>query len=390
MKNKYKAFTLIEVTLSIILIGALIAITTPLVSSITIRNDLSSAHESLYNALLRAQNLSKTNYKNAQWRVCINNTSKTYIITAGTCASNLYPETIKIGSEVEVSSTQTLDIPFKIGGELDYNNNFIRVTLSGGGVSKSILITKDGVIDKVSTTDPAIATIVTNGLVLHLDAGNTASYPGNGTTWNDLSGNGNNFTLNNPLAFNNSGPKYMDFNGSFGASFRSTNITLSNTVTYMIWTRVKSSTGDWRTLTRAEGGSYNHHVIFESGSNRLGMYNNSGQNSPGAFVDSGFSQTSLPNYGTSNWVCLYWRFNTFSPYYQFSYNDTPGTIRGSSTQTGSQYWTTGFGSLGAYNATSGSPAQFWGDIAAFYVYNRVLSDNELLQNFNATKSRFGL
>ena len=37
--------------------------------------------------------------------------------------------------------------------------------------------------------------VVRDGLVLHLDAANTKSYPGTGTAWNDLSGNGNNFTL---------------------------------------------------------------------------------------------------------------------------------------------------------------------------------------------------
>jgi len=40
------------------------------------------------------------------------------------------------------------------------------------------------------------AKIVTNGLALFLDAGNNNSYPGNGTTWYDLSGNGNNGTQN--------------------------------------------------------------------------------------------------------------------------------------------------------------------------------------------------
>jgi len=40
--------------------------------------------------------------------------------------------------------------------------------------------------------------IVKDGLVLYLDAGNTKSYPGSGTTWTDLSGNGNNGTLNGP------------------------------------------------------------------------------------------------------------------------------------------------------------------------------------------------
>ena len=37
--------------------------------------------------------------------------------------------------------------------------------------------------------------LVTDGLILHLDARNPASYPGSGTTWFDLSGVGNNFTL---------------------------------------------------------------------------------------------------------------------------------------------------------------------------------------------------
>ncbi len=43
--------------------------------------------------------------------------------------------------------------------------------------------------------------IVTNGLVLHLDAANTKSYSGSGTTWTDLSGNGNNGTLTNGPTF---------------------------------------------------------------------------------------------------------------------------------------------------------------------------------------------
>ena len=48
--------------------------------------------------------------------------------------------------------------------------------------------------------------LVMNGLVLCLDAGNSKSYPGTGTTWTDLSGNGNNGTLTN-------GPTYSSANG---------------------------------------------------------------------------------------------------------------------------------------------------------------------------------
>lgn len=56
--------------------------------------------------------------------------------------------------------------------------------------------------------------IVTDGLVLYLDAANTKSYPGSGTTWNDLSGNGNNGTLINGYIFNSIGNGNLVFDGS--------------------------------------------------------------------------------------------------------------------------------------------------------------------------------
>jgi len=60
--------------------------------------------------------------------------------------------------------------------------------------------------------------IVTDGLVLALDAANTKSYPGSGTTWNDLSGNGNTGTLNN-------GPTFDRIGGDYGAGDYTYNLT---------------------------------------------------------------------------------------------------------------------------------------------------------------------
>ncbi|MEY3874702.1 MAG: hypothetical protein RL363_1423 [Bacteroidota bacterium] len=64
------------------------------------------------------------------------------------------------------------------------------------------------------------AAIITNGLVLNLDAGNPASYSGTGTTWTDLSGNGNNGTLVNGVAYNatNQGSLIFNGNGNGGGS----------------------------------------------------------------------------------------------------------------------------------------------------------------------------
>ena len=55
------------------------------------------------------------------------------------------------------------------------------------------------------------AQIVTNGLVLYVDARNSTSYPGNGNTWFDLSGQGYNGSING-ATFNNSG--WFNFDGS--------------------------------------------------------------------------------------------------------------------------------------------------------------------------------
>ena len=157
MRKISKGFTIIEVTLVLILISILISVTTPILSSIINRADLNTSHESLYNSLIRAQNLSRIQYRDQQWRVCIDNIGKQYIIAAGTCSSPLYAETIKFSSNITVSSTQTLDLQFTSPkGELNYTGNFSKITLISGGVSKYIIVNQNGVIDKDTSTSITI------------------------------------------------------------------------------------------------------------------------------------------------------------------------------------------------------------------------------------------
>ena len=227
--------------------------------------------------------------------------------------------------------------------------------------------------------------VVQNGLVVYLDATNGDSYPGSGTVWYDLSGNGNNFNVL-ASAFNTSSNGYFDFNGSYGCAKNTGDISIGGTVTYVVWTRIKNSTAEWRTLTRGYGGD--HNVIIYSGGWEIGMYDNDSV----GFMGTGYSQQSLPNYGSSagKWICMYWRWQASSPYYQMSFNDTPSTIRGSLTNSNA-YHTRGFGSIGAYhngNQDPSSCSQPWGDIGLFLCYNRTLTDTELLQNYNATRKKF--
>lgn len=226
-----------------------------------------------------------------------------------------------------------------------------------------------------------------SNLVLWLDATNSASYSGSGTIWYDRSGNGNNFNIL-ASAYNAAGAvKYMDFNGSYGCAKNGSDISISSAsgVTFCVWTRVSADTSNWRTLTR----SYvnDHHVIIEYAGYQIGMYDNDGA----GFLGSGFYQYQLPNWGTSNWVVIFWRWQNFDPYYQISYNDTPGTIRGS-IASGSANFDRGFGSIGAYhegNTDPSSASQYWGDISVFMMYNKYLTDSECLSNYNYYKSYFG-
>ena len=232
--------------------------------------------------------------------------------------------------------------------------------------------------------------IVTDGLVLYLDAGNNKSYPGTGSTWNDLSGNGYNFNVNSSAYSRAGGISHMNFEGSFGAAKRVVSSVLSDVpnfsnATIMCFSTILNSTANWRTLIR--GASVDHQVIIEAGSNSLGMYDNN----TGGFLTSNFNITNLPNAYTQ-FNCLTWRMSQSSPYYQFQYNDN-ATIY--SITNANSTFNQGFCVIGAYHAegtgtNSVNSSQYWGKISVFLYYNRQLTPQEIQQNYTALKGRFNL
>jgi len=223
--------------------------------------------------------------------------------------------------------------------------------------------------------------LLTTNLILHLDASNLSSYPGSGTVWYDLSGNSNNFNILS-TAWNSAG--HMDFRGSYGMAKNSADITLSGDVTYVVIGRPRDGTADWRTLTR----SYvsDHHVIFEDGSYRMGMYDNDAA----GFIDSGLRQNTLPNYSTKGFELFVWRWtNSDNPTYELTING--GQQRGSITNSNARY-NRGFGSIGGYhngNTDPSSGSQAWGEIRLFAAYNARLSDAQIAQIYNQLKARIG-
>lgn len=235
--------------------------------------------------------------------------------------------------------------------------------------------------------------IVKNGLVLHLDAGDTASYPGAGTTWYDLSGNGYHFTVQSGSWVRNDQASHFDFTGAFCCAKRVVSGALSNvpsstTNTLMVFSTIIASSTNYRTLIR--GAAEDHQVIVNIGSNNIGYWNNT----PGTagFNDSSYSITNIPSY-TSGFNCLHWKFTQSSPYWTFGFNNSFNVSTITNVLATNDY---GFASIGAYHgatatvSSSADASQYWGKIAVFLYYNRTLSDAEITQNFNSLRSRFAV
>jgi hypothetical protein len=122
------------------------------------------------------------------------------------------------------------------------------------------------------------------------------------------------------------------------------------------------------------------------------MYDNT--NATG-FNDSGFDVRNLPGYPSNGpinstwvqtnqeWVMMVWKWQNTAPYYQFQINNNP-TILGTSSSANARF-KTGFAEIGA---AYGGGTQYWGDIAVFAMYNRILTQDEINQNYDAWSPRY--
>jgi len=218
--------------------------------------------------------------------------------------------------------------------------------------------------------------VTTDGLLIHLDADNTDSYNGSGNTWYDLQ-NSNNVTINGgattatlggTTAFNlNSSGKY--FTGTLSGTMPSTNATLE------AWIYPASSeltSGDRGTIIKLTGGQ----AIYMS-------WNKSNQylsNYWYAHSPDGYHESNGPS-ARSEWHhwCAVWNYSDGNLYQWVDGNKTSVTTSGNAS-TGTDL------NIGRESSTR----QFSGGIAIIRIYNKALTDDEVLGNFNSEKDRFGL
>ena len=235
------------------------------------------------------------------------------------------------------------------------------------------------------TTATFNKSIVTDGLILHLDAGNKNSYGGSGSTWTDLSGNGYNATLNNSVGFTTTSGGMLTLNGSNQTATVNVNSFIRNNTSYTFCTFFYLGTSDggapfclmttpnsgdtndgfwqhlnltnwlWRTEDNVSGelggnveaptgfnSSTYYHLTVVVSTNSLKFYRN------GDLISNISTSFSWANIRTDNDAILF---------IGKGYNDG--------------YYMTG-------------------NIGNFLMYNRTLNNTEILVNYYGQKSRFGL
>ena len=221
--------------------------------------------------------------------------------------------------------------------------------------------------------------LTTANLFVNLDASNTASYPGTGTTWTDLQGNDNGTLINGPT-YNaaNGGSIVTDGVNDFIRIGRVAGTgTSTQSMTYELWVNPLDNNGNIMSMSQnnPQGGWNMPPIAAEGGRFRGKIW-------PNNLLYSGTTFTQ----GTWYQVVLTWNYpsRTQSLYVNGVLNAAQGGV----TYGGSNV--DNFLYLGQQNPGANNTGMFAGRYGIFRIYNRSLTANEILQNFNANRSRYGI
>ena len=221
--------------------------------------------------------------------------------------------------------------------------------------------------------------VVTDGLVLALDAGNLKSYPGSGTAWTDLSRNGNNATLIGPT-YSSSNGGYLDFDGTNDyATLPELSIAV-NEISFTVWNYgIIAKNSSIIYLENSSGNRIlNVHLPWSDGN---------------VYFDKGYGGSSPPydriSKSASNSEYQGWH------HWAFTANTSTGSMK---IYLDGVLWHSDTGKTkGMYDATGsgdrrigrdGSSRHHQGYISNLKLYTKELTAAEVQQNYNALKGRY--
>lgn len=238
---------------------------------------------------------------------------------------------------------------------------------------------KGNIISSTDITDVGVFKSVINreGLICYLDAGNLDSYPGSGTVWTDLSGNGNNLNLTNTTFSNGS----IVFNGSssYGKSASTLNLTIYDYVSVEIFVKAANT---------LDSIPYEHTANWNSNTGGFGLaINSNGSINVANSHHTNHNTESVLNYNFTigtNWACHTNIFSKIAATGKFNYGNAL-YINNAASVAGS--FANDYLYLGSRGGTSS-----WlnGSISTIKIYGRMLNPYEIAENFQATRGRFGI
>jgi hypothetical protein len=239
-------------------------------------------------------------------------------------------------------------------------------------------ITASAIYNMVSGT---LDNIVTDGLLLNLDGSQKGSYPGSGTTWYDLAG-GVTSTLYNGSVYNSGNNGVMVFDGvndyvdsGYDLSWNNT-----NSVTVDFWVKPSTVSGGNYGIIGKEYPNWEWAFFQYSGNLQLVYWNTAGGHSN----DMDFSVYAFPTPNIWYHIVYTWNGSVSSFYINGTLAGTKTSVNPTINQNRSN------------NVMIGGHTYIWADgywsgsIGAVKFYNKALSGSEITQNYNASKTKYGL
>jgi hypothetical protein len=210
--------------------------------------------------------------------------------------------------------------------------------------------------------------IVTTGLVLNLDAGVSSSYSGTGTTWTDLSANGNNGTLTNGVEYNGNNGGSLSFDGVDDYVLTPVNID-ANPSSVGAWFNASSTSGA-RGIALTDNGGWDKG--FEISNGVFNIHIGNGLQSTGVSAVANTWYFGFLTYTSSSMSFYVNGVNVWN-------GEAPAATSGSTVE------------IGRANYLGGAGSRFFqGSIAQVSIYNKDLTAAEIQQNFQALRGRYGI
>jgi hypothetical protein len=222
--------------------------------------------------------------------------------------------------------------------------------------------------------------IISSGLILHVDANNLTSYPGTGTTWYDLSPNGYDATLSGNATYNSSNGGYIDLQSNTGYIDFGLSSAGSGTSAYTWggWFNVPSFTSvpmaRGNDMTDSYPNGWNLATVFQSNTFAASMIT----------TVPGVTQTNSIYSSTPSTDTWYNHITVWNPGVSLKVY-VNGVLRSTENTSATNLRSSGTG----WNSTN-SGTKYNVKYGSMVVYDTVLSDSDVLYNYNVTKTRFGL